>query len=328
MFQSARLKLTLWYFIIITSISLFLTLPLYFNASHAFTQLENAQATHTTNMPTPPFPFLAKTVPEARANLTFILFTTNAVVISLGSILGYFLAGRTLKPIKIMVDEQNRFISDASHELRTPLTALRSELEFMKMEYQLPEKVKDHITSTLEEVTNMQVLTDDLLILSKNQYIKPNIVGEVSLLDVLETAIKKVVPLAREKKITIDNQIKDVTIRINHQSLSQVFVILLDNAIKYSDINKKITVTTTTSSDRITINFIDEGIGITEENRKHVFERFYRGDKSRSKSNAAGYGLGLAIAIKIIESYKGTIQVKSVIDKGSTFSVMLPIAHA
>lgn len=256
-----------------------------------------------------------------------MLLATDALIISIGSILGYFFAGRTLKPIKIMVDEQNRFISDASHELRTPLTALRSELEFMKMEYPLPEKVKDHITSTLEEVTNMQLLTDDLLLLSKNQYIRPNTVSEVSLLDVLETAIKKIVPLAREKKITIDNQIKDVILRINHQALSQVFVILLDNAIKYSDINKKITVTSTAASDSITVNFIDEGIGITEENRKHLFERFYRGDKSRSKSSAAGYGLGLAIAKKIVDTYKGTIHVHSIIDKGSTFSVVLPLEH-
>jgi len=328
MFHSARLKLTLWYFIVITAICLFLTLPFYFSVNHAFDQFEKDQAAHTTQTVAPPLPLSAKNIPEARKNITLMLLATDAAIISIGSILGYFFAGRTLKPIKNMVDEQSRFITDASHELRTPLTALRSELEFIMMEYTLPEKVTSHIDSTLEEVTSMQVLTDDLLLLSRNQSVKTNTLKEVSLLDILESAIKKVVPLAREKNITIDNQIKDTIIRANHQTLSQVFVILLDNAIKYSEKGKKIVIESTNNSDNVGIAIVDEGIGIDEESQKHIFERFYRVDKSRSKTNIAGYGLGLAIAKKIVENYKGTIRVKSEVGKGSIFSVTLPLIHA
>ncbi len=114
----------------------------------------------------------------------------------------------------------------------------------------------------------------------------------------------------------------DAVITGDRNSMKEVFVILLDNAIKYSPPQSEIHITTEMAKNAVTINVIDNGIGIAKKDLLHIFERFYRADKSR---NEEGYGLGLSIARKMVETHNGSIAVQSKINKGTTFSVTLPL---
>jgi two-component system, OmpR family, sensor histidine kinase CiaH len=236
------------------------------------------------------------------------------------------LAGRTLKPIADMVDEQNRFISDSSHELRTPLTSLKSAMEVSMRDKKLNIKdAKTLISESIEEVNKLQSLSDSLLQLA--QYQKPKTTIEftkISLNEVVTSAMHKIEPLAKNKSITIQLNSPQITIKGNAYGLIDLCVIILDNAIKYSPNDGKISITTLEKDGVASISIRDEGQGIAQKDIPHIFDRFYRTDSARSKHSTNGYGLGLSIAKKIVETHNGSIHVVSKIGSGSTFTVKLP----
>jgi len=277
----------------------------------------------------PPPPLNGPSLQElenAKTRFKLALLFINGGIFVLAGASGYFLAGRTLKPIKVMVDEQKRFITDSSHELRTPLTALRSEIEVGLRDKNISlAEAKALLVSNLEEVVNLQALSDNLLLLSESRNTARNF-QEVSLLKSIESAEKKIAPLAKQKKISIKTTITDARIVGDEISLCQLFVILLENAIKYSRPQTTITLGTEKTGKALAVYIHDEGIGIDKKDLPLIFERFYRADKSRSKS-VNGYGLGLSIAKKIAEEHSGHIQVESKVGRGSTFTVRFPNAH-
>jgi signal transduction histidine kinase len=228
-----------------------------------------------------------------------------------------------------MVGQLNRFISDASHELRTPLTSLRSEIEvgLLNKKLTLPQARK-LIESNLEEVIRLQMLSDNLLALT--QYEKTNGTipfGSVSLAKVIDEAAKSVHGQVKKKEIIITKKIQDVSINGNQDRLRELFTILLDNAIKYSPQNSKVTIETVTKGKFVTVFVKDEGIGIAKKELPNIFDRFYRADTSRSK-HVEGFGLGLSIAKKIITLHKGIVEVLSIPQKGTTFSIRFPLQKA
>jgi signal transduction histidine kinase len=209
MFESARLKLTVWYLGIIMLISIFFSVAYYEAATseieRVIHRLEQRQQRLNDFFPLPLVPQLGgpnlQELEDAKQRIQLTLIFINAGILLLSGAAAYFLAGRTLKPIKQMVDEQNRFITDASHELRTPLTALRSEMEASLLDKHLSSKnAKGLIASNLEEVVHLQNLSDDLLQLAQYQKPKKIMASEVSLLDVIENSLKKTIPLAKKKK--------------------------------------------------------------------------------------------------------------------------------
>jgi signal transduction histidine kinase len=242
---------------------------------------------------------------------------------------GYMLAGRTLNPIADMVDEQNRFITDASHELRTPLTSLKAEIEVNLRDPNLSlDQTKSILKSNLEEVNSLQVLSDGLIRLTQYQQGQNELsFTTVQLSIVIKEAIRKVTNAAKTKHITITNDIRSVNLEGNQTSLTELFVIFLDNAIKYSPKQKTIHLTGKKNNGHIIIEITDQGIGIDEKDIPHLFDRFYRADKSRTKNAAPGYGLGLAIAKQIVDQHNGTIRVTSQLKKGTTFTIELPTKY-
>ena len=150
----------------------------------------------------------------------------------------------------------------------------------------------------------------------------------MNLKEIAENAEKKIANLAKDKNILIKNQIKDSVIYGDKQSLLEVFVIFLDNAIKYSPKGKTVTFNSRRKDHLIEIEFKDQGMGIDEKDIPYLFNRFFRADKSRTKAEVGGYGLGLSIAKQIIEKHVGNIKVESNLGKGTTFSIRLPIKHA
>ncbi|MDO8657133.1 MAG: HAMP domain-containing sensor histidine kinase [Candidatus Levybacteria bacterium] len=332
MFQSARLKLTAWYLVIIMVISIFFSFAIYTGVNVEFRRFERMQERikerQDEGLPFNGRPrFNPEVINQARARVITILGIINLSILGIAGATGYFLAGRTLKPIKKMVDEQNRFIEDASHELRTPLTSLRSEIEVGLRNKKLNlENSKMLLQSNLEEVVSLQMLSDNLLELAQTEKsINSFDFTNVSIIDVIDNAIKKLDGPIKEKQIKIEKKVEDVNIPGIQDRVKELFVLLLDNAIKYNPPKSKISIKTERDNGMIKITVKDNGIGIEEEDLPYVFDRFYRASKSRSKEQVSGYGLGLSIAKKIVILHNGTIAIESKINKGTTFVVELPL---
>ena len=335
MFQSARLTLTAWYILIAFIITALFSLLAYNGFRFEFERgLQKQQIIFQQNnsRQSPPNILFRRDVDpnlqkELRDRLLARILYIDLVIIIAAAAGGYILAGRTLKPIKKMMDEQHRFITDASHELRTPLTAMRSEMETSLLTKKMTDKdTKELIKSNLEEVINLQNLSDGLLTLA--QYQTRNTKREqtqLSLTQIVTDAITKVMPLAKKKQITVDDKTKDYALVGNSDYLLKLFIILLDNAIKYSPKNSTIILASYKTDHNVKIDVKDQGVGIEKSDLEKIFDRFYRSDKSRQRSDIGGYGLGLAIARQIVEEHGGTISVTSKVDKGSTFTVKLPI---
>jgi signal transduction histidine kinase len=264
----------------------------------------------------------------AKLRVLEALFGINVIILLLSALAGYFLAGRTLRPIKNMLDEQNRFITDASHELNTPLTALKTSLEVNLRNRQLNlEEAKEVLQSNLEDVNSLQSLSEELMGVVMYQKQNGNFKMEKIVLPVaIKSAVEKVKSLAEKKKIIIKVDISKVFIMGDEKSLRELFVILLDNAIKYSANKTVISLTAKKEDSLIQVTVKDNGVGIKKEDLPHIFDRFYRADRSRTKQRVGGYGLGLSIAKRIVTLHNGSIKVESEIGKGSVFTVTLPKA--
>jgi len=341
MFQSARLKLTGWYLIIIMLISLSFSVVIYRVLTSEVYRFSSLQRTRieqrllnqgllppgtNISLPPPPGEIDSDLMMEVEYRLILRLVIVNGIILVISGGLGYILAGRTLKPIAEMVDEQNRFISDASHELRTPLTALKSSIEVNLRDKKMSlDEAKQVLKENVTQVNKLQTLSDSLLELT--QYQSPgNHIPHTSVLieDVIDNAVERITPLAKAKQITVDHTVPHVKIIGNKENLSDLFVILLDNAIKYSNTGTKIGIGAKKTDGHINIWVKDHGMGIASKDLPHIFDRFYRADSARGRAEEGGYGLGLSIAKKIVDAHHGTIAVISKPNAGTTFTIKLP----
>lgn len=249
---------------------------------------------------------------EIKKELLFHLIVLDSMIIILGTIGSYFLSKKTLKPIEENLELQMEFISNASHELKTPITIISMENEvLLKQKKHTEDELVDQIKSNLEEVQNLSKLVNILLELARNNKIT---LEKVKVFDVANNSINKLSSLAKKKNITILNNITNLEINANKDILEEVMVIIIDNAIKYSD--KNTTIKVYSKNNKIFIE--DEGVGIKEKDIKYIFDRFYRGDKSHSSE---GYGLGLSLAKHLTEKMKMKITAYNNHDKGSTFII-------
>jgi len=216
------------------------------------------------------------------------------------------------------------FFANVSHELRTPITVIRAYTEtLVDGVVNDEEKVKQYYDRMLSECKSMERLVGDLMILSKMQ--NPDFAIEkepVNLIQVFDDIIRSASTIAEKKNIKIEiNKNKPVIMMLgDYDRLRQMFMIILDNAIKFSDENKKVYINLS-KEDKIKVSIRDEGIGIAENELNNIFEKFY---KSSLRQNASGSGLGLAIAKQIAIKHDGTIDVSSVLGEGSTFTFTFP----
>jgi signal transduction histidine kinase len=250
---------------------------------------------------------------ETRQRLLAELIIANILIVSLGVIASYFLARWTLKPVHEAYEAQTRFVSDASHELRTPLAAIMMENEvLLRDKSTTKEELTKQIESNLEEVQKLQRLTSYLLSLSKND---PLLLSELDLKNVITEAVANLTPLAKSKKIEIKTKVSASTIKAEAGALQNIVNILLENAIKYSPASSKIKV----AADDNSISISDEGCGISATDLPHIFERFYRSEKSRTSE---GYGLGLSLAKSLAEKMDMKIIAENNPDKGAIFKII------
>jgi signal transduction histidine kinase len=225
-----------------------------------------------------------------------------------------------------MVEEQDRFISDSSHELRTPLTSLKSAMEVGLMDKNMTlVEAKKLIKENIGDVNKPQKLSDSLILLTKKGAKTSSQYQEISTKEIIDESIRQIKSLAVKKKIIIKTLIKNIKFKGEQDKLTNLLVILLDNAIKYSSNGKTIKIKSWKTKHFVNISVKDEGVGILDKDTPHIFDRFYRADNSRSKIQTSGYGLGLSIAKMITEEHKGSILVKSIVGQGTVFTVKLPI---
>ena len=327
MFKKARIKLTAWYLAIIMAISLSFSGVIYAGIDKELTRIQDFQRVRIQGIingfPLPiavPSKLDNDTISESRTRILLTLGIINASMLIISGLGGYFLAGLTLDPIKEMVDKQKEFVGNASHELRTPLTSLTTEIEVALRDKKLGlAQAKKMLESNLEEVKKMNTLSNNLLRLNKSENtdsrtnFKP-----VDLKVIVLNAIDKVTPLAAKSKIKITQKLQSARVFGDEDSLTELAVILIDNAIKYSGKGREIVVKTKSKG---VLSVQDFGVGIKKEDLPHVFDRFYRADTSRNKEKTDGYGLGLSIAKSISNQHNADINVKSEVGKGSTFIV-------
>src|SRR5215813_1293346 len=221
----------------------------------------------------------------------------------------------------------NRFSADASHELRTPLTVLQGELESMvRNGSNLPPETRDTIGSALEETHRLTKIVENLLAISRLEAGEAR--GQLERLDFAELArstADQMRLLAEEKHIELAcNGADPVTIEADPARLKQVVVNLLDNAIKYTPDGGKVTISVIKKDSRAVLEIIDSGIGISSNDLPHIFDRFYRADKARSRQ-MGGTGLGLSIVRSICLAHNGQVKVASTEGQGSIFRVELPL---
>ncbi len=268
--------------------------------------------------------FFEHRVNEGRLHLRNNLVLLNLFVLITGSGISYLLARRSLRPIEEAMEAQGQFITNASHELRTPLTAILAENEVALRRPGLNlSRAKKIIEDNTEEITKLKELTDGLLNLAKNDnHIAPK---SVAIQEVVSSATTNVLKLAQAKQVSIDDQSSNITVLAETDKLTQVMTILFENAIKYGKANSTVYVSAQPKGKAGVIQVRDEGPGIAKKDIPHIFDRFYRGELSRSSRKVSGYGLGLSIAQQIIISYGGEISVTSTMGKGSTFTIKLPL---
>ncbi len=334
LFQSARVKLTLWYLLIIMLISLFFSIVIYQSITTEIERRFNfvERGMHQQMMRfhfqgPPQFPFLKEHLDAAKRRVFVILLYTNGLILLIAGASGYFLAGKTLEPIEEAMKEQERFVSDASHELRTPLTALKTTIEVALREKRLTTKeARKVLKESLEEVESLESLTSGLLNLAQTSQVKKNSsFSQIDLGEIAETAYRKISNLAEQRKIKIIKNIQTANLIGKKESLEKLVLILLDNAVKYTPFGGKVWLEVGREPRDVFLKVSDTGIGIPEEDIPHIFDRFYRVETSRSKLEVSGYGLGLSIAKKIVENHNGKIQVKSRLNEGTSFVVTFPL---
>lgn len=310
MYKLARIKLTAWYLVIIMLVSLSFSSIIYRSYSDEVERFEQVQRFRFS----PRFEKQLDLLDESKHRVFVTLIYINGLVLVTSAGLGYFLAGRTLKPIEEMMDEQNRFIADASHELKTPLTSLKSAFEvYLRSKNGTLAEAKTIIGESITEVNKLQLLSESLLKLARFQK-RTNNFAPVALNNLVEEVVKKMAPLSKAKKLKIITDLEETKINGDKNNLTELVTILLDNAIKYSFAGKQVII----NLQNKVLTVEDQGTGIDDKDLPHIFERFYRAEKSRSNN---GFGLGLAIAKEIVTAHNGTIGVTSRKDYGTTFQI-------
>ena len=236
-----------------------------------------------------------------------------------------YLARVSVKPLLESMQKQKSFVENASHELRTPLAVLQNRLEtlFRKPEATIMES-SESIASSLEEVRNMRLLTTNLLNLARrDDGIKPDL-SEVQP-EFFNTIFTNYEMIATEnhKVFRFENRIKR-TIITDKLLLKQLMTILFDNAVKYTEEDGEINFVITATDRNLYLTVSDDGIGISQADKKKIFDRFYRVDKARTRQKG-GFGLGLSLAKQIVDALRGSISVKDNKPHGTIFEVKIAI---
>ena len=332
MFKEARIKLTIWYVVITLMITGSMSLLIYRGTTQLLEhRFEAIGGRFRSNIGAPALKQrllseaeeLDVDLKEIKRGLVSSLLVLNGSVLFLVAIGGYIFAGEVLDPIRKNHEKEKRFVADASHELRTPLTALITGVEVALRDKKISKsEVVKVLEENLEDLERLKGLSDRLLSLSRTE---EGIELKKSWLEVggsLDEAVKMMKIMAKEKGVEMEVvKTGKAKVKADKELLSELWTILLDNAVKYSRKKGRVVVKMAPFKTGVRVEIEDEGKGVGKKDLPHVFERFYRADKARGKD---GFGLGLALAKQIVERHGGTISLESEGGKGTKVKVFLP----
>ena len=233
----------------------------------------------------------------------------------------------TLSRLENQFHMQRRFIADVGHELRTPLTVVKGNVGLMRRIGQTDRESLDSIENEVDRLTR---LVGDLLLLAQAEAGKIQLNRSIVELDTLVLEVlSEMRVLARDKLTLRLGDIDQVLVCGDRDRLKQVLVNLVGNAIQYTPARGEVLVGLGKENNQARLTVSDNGPGIPAENLPHIFERFFRGEKSRTRSgqDGKGFGLGLSIAYWIVRNHNGWIEVQSKMGVGTTFCVWLPLAE-
>ena len=262
---------------------------------------------------------------EMMDNFSRTLIIGTGIVIVLSIITSWYLSKRALMPIISAYKKQAEFVQNASHELRTPLTIIQAKQEMLLQspESKIIDKSEDIVLS-LNETRRLSKMITELMDLARSDANRNTV--HKSKTDIKEMSKEVIIPYkemaelqSKQMNLSINC---DKELNIDKNKIKQLLVILLDNAIKYTEENDVIDVDIHNHEDKLYIIVKDTGIGISDEGLKHIFERFYREDKARSRANG-GTGLGLSIAHTIVKSHGGSIKLTHNKPKGTVVTVKI-----
>ncbi|MCR8968740.1 cell wall metabolism sensor histidine kinase WalK [Facklamia sp. 7083-14-GEN3] len=234
---------------------------------------------------------------------------------------------KLLDKIELYVKGQKQFVEDVSHELRTPVAIVEGHLKMLNRWGKEDQQVlNESISASLQEITRMKELVQEMLDLSRADHVDVDYKDEVTEITTAASLVHHNFEiLYPDFHFYLDNEkSKKVYVNIYHHHFEQILVILLDNAVKYSTDRPEIHISVSQTMNKVEIAVQDFGEGMTAEDKERVFSRFYRVDKARARAKG-GNGLGLSIAKQLVEGYHGKIRVESVYQRGSIFYVEFPI---
>lgn len=328
MFESATLKLTTWYLLIIMVISILFSVLIYQSASSEVgTRLEQfgqeiAQPLSGTSLTSWPGLRQAQ-LTQATHNLLISLIYINCLIFVAGGIASYLMAKRTLKPLEEAHEAESRFVSNASHELRTPLAAMKTELEVALRDPKTSkDEMRELLGSNLEEVDKLTRLSQTLLSLSRLHY--DRLTHEpVQFNQLVSETVKHYDTTG--KRISLRQTGRPVIIDAHRSSIEELLVILIDNALKYSPPESLVQITVGRRERKALFEISNPGPGIDAKDLPHIFDRFYRADNSRTATEKTSFGLGLSLAKTIVELHHGELSASSALGGVTTFVVLLPL---
>jgi signal transduction histidine kinase len=346
MFESARIRLTLWYFLTISFILLLFSalifrissVLLFENISRFHIRLQAEQLGFNlpprfsgtgreikSNLLNPESEEFLSDLENAKEKLLLSLIFIDLGILTISTFLAYILAGRTLAPIEKSLLAQKRFTADAAHELRTPLTAIKTALEVNLKDKSISKEVALGILKdNLKDIESLQKLSNDLLLLSKVEHSGQKLNLQTVAFDELALELlNKFGALAKKKNIKIISKAKHDLVKTDYDKLMQILSIFVDNAIKYTPTDGKVSLHFFSEKNKAVFQVKDNGVGISKDNLTLIFDRFFKIESSRNKNSSAGFGLGLAIAGEIARLLNGRIIVTSQPGKGSTFGFYL-----
>ncbi|MVP01274.1 sensor histidine kinase [Paenibacillus lutrae] len=260
-------------------------------------------------------------------NLIYAFLAVASIMLVIIFFISRFFANRSIGPVQEAFNRQKQFIADASHELKTPLTVINTNVDvLLAHEDDLIKNQTKWLTFIKSESERMGKLTNDLLYLAQIDQIDTGVMMapfEVS--EAVEQVVLTMEAVIYEQDIHLTYEIEPgLTARGSIEQVKQVVMILLDNAMKYTESGGSVDLTLNKRHQNLVLTVTNTGKGISEEHLEKIFDRFYRTDSSRTRGQG-GYGLGLAIAKAIIEQHKGTIYAKSVKNEQVSFFVELPV---
>ncbi|HJR81898.1 MAG TPA: ATP-binding protein [Anaerolineales bacterium] len=239
----------------------------------------------------------------------------------MGSLVRSF--NQTLERLEALFTSQQRLLADVSHELRTPLTVIKGNVDLMRRMKSLDE---ESLVSIDQEAGRLTRLVGGLLLLAQAESGKLALNMQQVELDLLLTEVFQEMTILAGSRVRVHlNEIDQVYVNGDRDRLKQVFINLVANAIQYTPQGGEVFLSLERIGEQARIICRDTGPGIPTEDLPHIFERFYRAEKSRTRGKATGFGLGLSIANWIVERHGGRIEVESKEGKGTTFAIWLPL---